>query len=431
VSIVDLYVKPTLAGIKASVVDIAQGAGLLVTSWIFGEPSERWIEISARAIDLFTSTIVTQYARGFFLDLATDPGDPGDLSADQTPRPGWLSALGLAWYGTERRGQTFASGSVSLTNSSGAAKTFFPGDFTFQNDTAASDGGFATYVNAPDPSVYVNVDGSVTMADGATLTIPVTAEIIGSYSNASPGQISIVVTGTFGTFTVTNGAPVTGEEREAPEAYRERCRTAADSQSPGGPGAAYRRAANTAIDGSPLQLYTGAGAVGITRTQVIAPDGLGTVNCYFADRDGPCTTDDLDSANANIIGVAKGVITDPIGVVPDGVSYTGLQAASLSVSVAGSVRIKAGPGVTSAGVKQAIVDALGANFETIPIGGLDQDSGGFGTIYTSDFVGVVRDAFPGIYDPIVTTPATSSTAVDAGYVPVLSTSTGDWTVTIV
>ncbi|MEK9646432.1 MAG: hypothetical protein VW547_12890, partial [Alphaproteobacteria bacterium] len=85
----DLLELPTRAEIKARIITYAEAALLPVTSWVLGDPSERWIEISARAIDGFLSNITTQAVRAFFFDLTTDPGDAGDLSADQTPRPGW------------------------------------------------------------------------------------------------------------------------------------------------------------------------------------------------------------------------------------------------------------------------------------------------------------------------------------------------------
>ena len=425
----DLYTRPTATQIKTAILDIADAAGLLVTSWILGDPSERWIEIVARGLDAFTSTIQVQYVRSWFLDLATDPGDPGDLSADQTPRPGWLSALGENWYGTIRRGQTLATGTLALTNVGGSAATFYPLSLTFQSDVAQSDGGYPTYRNSPDPSIYTNPDGSVTVAASATINIPIVAEQIGSYASAQPGHIVVVVTSGSGSFTCTNASPVLGTERETPDAYRARCRTAADQQSPGGPGNAYRRAATTAIDGSALQRWDGSGPVGTTRVYVSADSTLGYVFCFFADNDGPADAIDVASSNANITGIPEGVITDPIGVVPDCVTYQGAAATATTIALSGSCKIKARPGVTALDVKNAIVSALSAAFATFEIGGFDQVAGA-GVIYTVDLSGIVRDAFPGIYDVTITTPGTSTTALAIGHVAVLSTVAADWTVTV-
>ncbi len=426
----DLYTKPTAVQIKASILAIADAVGLLVTSWILGDPSERWIEIVARALDDFTSTIQVQYVRSWFLDLATDPGDPGDLSADQSPRPGWLSTLGENWYGTIRRGQTLATGTLTVTNVGGSSATIFPLSLTFQSDVVQSDGGYPTYRNSADPSIYTNPDGSVTLAASASIDLPIVAEQIGTYANAQPGHIVIVVTSGSGSFTCTNTSPVLGAERETPDAYRERCRTAADQQSPGGPGNAYRRAATTAIDGSALQRYDGSGPVGTTRVYVSPSSVLGTVQCYFADNDGPVDAVDLDSSNANITGIPLGVITDPIGVVPDCVTYSGAEAIGTTITVAGTCKIRARPGLVTLDVQNAIVAALSTAFAGFEIGGFDQ-SAGAGVVYTVDLNGIVRDAFPGIYDVAITTPGTSTTALALGHVGVLSTVAGSWTVSVI
>src|SRR5258708_6759351 len=99
VDFADVVVLPTRQAIKARIISIAQSLDppLSVVSWVLGDPSERWIELSARVVDAFLSNITTAAVRAFFFDLSTDPGDPGDLSLDQTPRPGWLSAFGSGW----------------------------------------------------------------------------------------------------------------------------------------------------------------------------------------------------------------------------------------------------------------------------------------------------------------------------------------------
>lgn len=425
----ELYTKATAAEIKASILAIADAAQLRVTSWIFGDPSERWIEIVARALDAFTSTIQAQYVRSWFLDLATDPGDEGDLSEDQTPRAGWLSALGESWYGTIRRGQTLATGTLSLTNDDDGSATIYPMEFTFQSSVVQSDGGYPTYRNSPDPTVYTNIDGSLTIAPGATVEIPIVAEQMGSYASAQPGQITVVVTSGSGLFSCTNSSPVIGEEREPADDYRERCRTAADQQSPGGPGNAYRRAATTALDGSPLQRHDGSGSVGITRTYVSTSSSLGTVTCYFADDDGAADAVDVASANANIEGEVLGEITEPIGVVPDCVTYAGGPAIETTIHVAGTCKIKARSGVTTTIVKNAIVAGLTAAFAEFEIGGFDQVAGA-GVVYTVDLEGIVKASYAGIYDVSLSSPGGASTAIAFGNVAVLDSVAGDWTVTI-
>jgi hypothetical protein len=428
----DLYTRPTLSQIKGSILSVATAAGLKVTSWILGRPSERWIEIAARGIDAFVSVPTTQAIRGFFLDLATDPGDPGDLSADQTPRPGWLSALGSSWYGVIRRGQTFATTSVIVTNAGSSPATFKPFDLTFERNTANADGGTPTYRNESNPSIYTGLGGTLTLAPGASATVPVIAEQPGSYGSAVAGAIATVTTQSFGTLTCTNSTAAIGEDREDPDAYRARCRAAASRLSPGGPGAAYRFAATTARDGSPLQRFDDSGPVGITRAYVSADSATGTVTVYFADADGPADVVDVSSANANITGIVLGVITDPLGVLPDAVTILptvadpntggpgGAPAIAHPITIAGTAKIKARAGVSGSDLialaQQDIATQLDTvTFPGIPIGGLDQVAGA-GVVYRSDLQDDIRDASAGMYAVNLTLPATAIVALAVGEV---------------
>ena len=430
----DLLVLLTLSTIKAEILAIAAAAGLKANTWILGRPSERWIEIVSRAINDFTSVPLAQAVRGFFLDLATDPGDPGDLSADQTPRPGWLSALGFSWYGVERGGQTYATGFVTITNT-GSSPTlpFRAMDLTFQRSTAGADNGTPTYRNTSDPSIYTGLGGTLILAPGASRTIPIAAEQLGSYGSATAGSVSTVVTQSFGELSCTNASGLVGQEREDPDLYRTRCRREADGLSPGGPGNAYRLAANTARDGSPLQRFDGSGAVGITRTYVSPTSSEGKVTCYFADADGPADAIDVSSANANITGIALGVITNPRGILPDAVTILptvsdpntlgpgGAAAIATNITVAGTAKIKARPGVTGAALialaQAAIAEHLdGVLFPSWDIGGLDQVAGA-GVIYRSDIQDGITSAADGVYAVSLSSPPTT-TAVILGHVAV-------------
>lgn len=432
-TLVTLLQLPGLAQTKANIIAIAQAAGLAATSFILGEPSERWIEIAARMMDAW-GAVPSAACKGFFLWLATDPGDPGDQSADQTPRAGWLSALGAAWFFTFRGNQTFATGFVTVTNTSGTLIKFAPMKLSFERNFPGSDGGGPTYRNSPNPAQYTNVDGTLSLASGASITIPVQADQIGTYANAPATTLSILVTQSFGAMSVTNGAPVLGTDREEMNAYRTRCQIAPDAQSPGGPGAAYVRAATTADGGAALQRFDGSGPVSITRVYVSPSSATGTVTVYFAGPGGPSDTIDVSSANANITGLPLGVITSPIGVLPDCVTIGpttndpntggpgGAAATAAIVGIGGSVKVRRQPGGPTAGalrtlVQTAVYGAHAAYFATIDIGGLDQVNGA-GVVYTSDLVGITRDAYPGIYDPALVAPSAPTTAIAVGEVPV-------------
>src|SRR6185312_3921994 len=110
---------------KASIIAIAQGAGLSAGDFVEGDPAERFLEYAGRAMAAW-GTVPTQAMRAFFFALCTDPGDVDDfgapdLSADQTPRPGVLSAFGAGWWGTERGGQTIATSTLVIQNAGDSA----------------------------------------------------------------------------------------------------------------------------------------------------------------------------------------------------------------------------------------------------------------------------------------------------------------------
>lgn len=423
VAFTDLYQQPTPTTIKARVIALCQAFGLIVTAWILGSPSERWVEIISRVIDAFTSGPLTASIRGFFFDLATDPGDPGDLSADQTPRAGFLSALGEGWYGTTRGGATAATGALTITNAGTTPATFGPYDLTFSRATAGSDGGYPTYRNTPDPAIYTGIGGTITLAPSASITIPVAGEQVGSYGTAIVGAISVVVTQSFGTLTASASSAAIGADREARDLYIARCKQAADAASPNGAADAYRYCATTGSNGLPLQRHDGSGQVGITKAFVNADSATGNVDGYFADDDGPIDAVDLASANANITGVALGVITSPTGCVPLGITYTGHAAVATSITVTGTARIKARAGVDSATLKTtaeaAILARLALYFAALEIGGVEQTAGS-GFVYTADLIGEIHAAYSGLYAEALSSPSGSSTTIALGHVATLN-----------
>lgn len=450
----DLTIIPTRAEIKAGIVNIAQNLSpaLTVTSWVLGDPSERWIEIAARALDQYLANVTTQAVRAFFFDLNTDPGDPGDLSTDQTPRAGWLSAFMSGWWGVQRGGATYATGSLTVTNIGTGPATFHPNDLTFQRSTAGPDGATPTYRNSADVTVYTGSlsPNSITLVVGATVTIPIIAEQIGSSSNASPTQINIVVTESFGLLSCSNSGPVLGSDREDRANAIARARQQSSAASPNGPSDAYRYASTTGANGDPLQLHDGSGATTVNRVYVSEDSATTDVTIYLANPTGAATTVEVSSANGNInaipiVNAADGVIyNDPIGVAPDiatlgptvADAVTGAPGPAPAIEVdvgpiKGAAYIKNVPGLGSvalvAAAQTAIANALTTYFATFPIGGLDQVAGA-GLLYNNDLRDTIQRSYPvpvagqlpapSLYNVSVTAPA-GSTAIPLGNVAAL------------
>ncbi len=449
---------PGQAQSKQNILAIADGAGLPATGFPTGDPSERWTEIMGRAMAAWGS-VPTMASRGLFLPLQTDPGDPGDLSADQTPRPGFLSALGAGWFDTEREGATYATCFVTVRNDTAAPITFKAYKLTFEDsDAPRADGGQATYRNAADASIYVNLDGSVTINPGASKTLPLVADQIGVYGSTSAVDlITVLQTTTYGVLTITGSTKATGRDREGRDDYIARCLLAEDSNAPGGPGNAYRRAATTAKDKGPLQRYDGTGPVAITVVLVSPDSSTNEVTLIYAGPDGAVGAVDVLSANANILGVLLAdPITgayhnaEPLGVVPDTVvllpgitsdpgGYGGVSATNQTIAVTYSVHVRAKdvpggatPGTYTSGgspppqiaaLFTAIAAALSAYLPSLGPGARDE-AAGTGYVYTADIGDTIAGGAPGLYAPAVTVPATPTTSVIITHVPTAGTILG-------
>lgn len=411
--------KPsTESNVRAQIIAYAQAAGLQVTSWLVGSVGQQILETMVAALYGYTQTVPT-IVRGFAsLDTATDPGDvdPYDATnAALTPAPGFLSNLGANTFGTTRNEAANASGFVTFSNAGVVPRTFAPYGLVFTRNYGSP---APTYTNTPDPAIYTGGGGTVTVAPGASLVIPIAAISPGSANSAPPSTIALT-TSLLGC-TATNAAAVLGTDREGADAYRARCRQAPARTSLGGPGAAIAYLAATQYDGTPVINGSGT-ASNITRVYVSSDSTTGIVDAYYASPTGPAVAADVTAANLNITSYAY--------ATPDAITFTGVAATGTTITCSGTVKIKARPGLVTATVQKAIVDTLTAHFATIPIGGIDQVAGA-GVVYAADIQAIIRTAYTGIYDPILTSPIGASTAIALGHVPVLSTTTGSWTVSV-
>ena len=78
----ELFALPVLADVKEEILSISEAAGLPARDLILGEPSERWIEISARVQDRFNGTI-TKFLITDPVDLSILSGREGSFSASR------------------------------------------------------------------------------------------------------------------------------------------------------------------------------------------------------------------------------------------------------------------------------------------------------------------------------------------------------------
>lgn len=413
-ALIDLFTPATLDEIKAKIGQFAGLGKLAITLWYSGAPGEQLFQAFSRAAAVYVGGNAP-IIRGFFLDYATDPGDfdaynPANEALD--PAPGFLSALGEQCFFTVRPGATFATTAITFHNASGTPQTFAPGGVT----VAAAGHPEITYTNDADPTFYTGPGGTYTLVAGATVDIQFTAQTPGSSFNASPGELSVLVSG-WPNVTVTNAGAALGTDRMEVNAYRALCRTQAAATSPNGAPDAYYRLSRLNLDGTPLINALGA-AVGITKVYVSQSSTTGRVDVYYADGDGAADSNDVTAANTNITLNAV--------AVPDCVTFTGAAATNVDITVTWTVKYRAkylGAAIVGTDVKAAINAALVARFRgDYDIGGFDQTLGA-GTIYASDIRGVVERAHPAIYSATLSSPA-GDTVIGLGCVAHLTTPTG-------
>lgn len=408
-------VPSTVDEVKETVADFAALGGLDLTAWQAGDPGEQLYQALAETTQQYSS-LNSQAVRGFVLALATDPGDVdpyNPVNETLEPASGFLSELGLNEFFTTRREKTYGTTLQTFVNTSGTPYDIYPGSVT----VAKSGYPDITYRTDVDASIYTGPGGKYVLAGGATAHLPIVADSPGAASSATPGQLTVLVTGLIGV-TTTNPNPATGEDREDADVYRARCRTQAASVSPNGPPDAYRRLANTNVDGTPLLQsltlgYDGITPVAITRVYVSQGSATGTVTCYFADVDGPASAEDVATANENITLLA---IT-----VPDCIIYAGLAAVAHTITATWAVKYKAklnNVPISGGAVTAAIQAALAARFQGYDIGGFDQVAGA-GTIYWEDIRSTVHKSHPAIYNTTISSPA-GDTALTLGQVAVLA-----------
>jgi len=243
---ITLYVTETADAVRQKIVGFAQVGGLLITNWLVGAVGQQIFETVVQLVAA-ESQIVAQSIRGFAsLDTATDPGDVDaydSANVNLAPAQGFLSNKGSADYGTERIGETFATGTLTFANTGpGAAQQTIPGtpSITFQSTAQNSNGDYPTYRNSNTSPIVVGV--------GATVSVPIIADQPGTAYNAPTSGLVTQLVSTLPGVTVTNPSPVLGTDRQDADSYRAACREAASLTSPNGPADSYRYLATTGRD---------------------------------------------------------------------------------------------------------------------------------------------------------------------------------------
>ena len=337
-------------------------AGFRVTSWPDGGTARGLVEAAAAGLADVQAGIV-EVTKGGLLDLAEE---------------GWLTLLAKSVFDVERKPSTFTEGWVTLTAAAGAG----PYTITAGSFWAGQQGSGIT-----DAKRFSATTGG-TLNPSGTLRVRVRAESPGVLYNVVPGAVSFLFTplpGVTATNLSADWPPLggsAGADEESDTALRQRCRDKWSTLGRGATEAAYRYMCTTA---SP----------GVTRVQVWAGPGDGTLTCYCAGPAGPSSAPDIALVTAALN--PQHPLTDKPEASP---------AVALVVAVGGTVRVLS---AYRDAARTAALAALAALQASLDLGGeLD-----LGALYAT-----LRQ--PGVVDVDLTAP-TGDTVSGVGSVIVLDT----------
>lgn len=363
-----LFRSYTRDEVLESMLTVADTVGLKARSWRSGSIGRTILVIIASAIAFFTQ-FQGIIARGGLLDYATES---------------WLTLLAKSLYRVYRIEATYATGDVTLTNSSGiAVGPFDIGDITVFNSVTGK-----TY----------KVQAVVSLGASSSADYPVLADEAGSASDAGPGTIELASPWIGGS--ATNALSILGNDEETDENLRTRCREKLGSLSPNGPAEAYSYVIKS-------QEYSPT-SVPITRTKVEISTGDGTVDIYAATASGTPSGGDLAIAQTAVDTYAE----------PQCVIATVYGATPLAFAPYVTIYVR-NDNRSDSQILNAASTAIGAYLASLPIGGLITSSPP-GRVDLDGVKFAIRDTSPSTVVDIDITFPTSDPVVAAHEVPIFT-----------
>ena len=336
--------QPTL---YAALLTIATTIGLNTTTWQPGDPTRSLLYLESNQIAALEAE-ATGYIQSGFLDYATGQ---------------WLALAALEIFNETIPAATFATTSVTLTNSGGGIFTIAPGDLTFKSSVTG-----ATYHNTS--------GGTLTGVgtSGATLSLTVTADLAGSASSANAGDISFIVT-TLLNVTCTNPTAAVGLDAQDPSTTVSQCRNKLGSLSPNGPASGYEY---IALNQNRTGIQT------VTKAKIYPNSPTGSVQLYVA---GP--NSGVSPSDVAAVQLAINQWSTPLCFTP-----TVLSATPAGVNVTYTLWVYASVNQTAAQIQTAVQAALTSFFVARPIGGDVVGSEAFGAVYQSALESVIAGVYP-------------------------------------
>ncbi len=358
-NLASLLTQQTKAQIYQAGLAIAQSLNLPVTSWQPGDPTRSMYFLEAEILELLEEVVVG-FIQSAFLDYAALPIN----DADGNPLPvslEWLTILAKQFFNVDIPDATFATTTVTLTNSGGGVYDLAAGDLVLKNSTSGA--------------TYHNTTGGHLSGSGGTLTVSVIADEAGSASSAGASEIDTLVTGLLGV-TCTNPIAAVGLDVQSPATTIKQCRNKQASLSPNGPAGAYEFVAlNSELTG----------ILTITRARAYADSDTGRVLIYVAGPSGLASPGDVAAVQAAILKWAT-----PLCITPFTVSTN-----AVSVNVNYALWIYASVNQSTAQIEAAVQTALENLYAARPIGGDIIPPATTGIMSASLIRAAIANVFPG------------------------------------
>lgn len=322
--------------------DTCTALGIETESWQTGDPTRATLFANASRWADWEASFPNMIKGGL---LGLSAGD-------------WLTLLLAQNYNVTRRAATFATCAPDVNN---------VGGFQIVNSTAVDFGHFSVGdLRVQNPHVtgqptYTNTV-AFDLGPSATVVTSVAAEVAGSPSDATIGQIDTIVSPGMSGVTVSNLSAATATDAESDADATARGQAKFASVSPAGPRKAYEFFLTT-----PELQSDGSNATNVTRVRSLEESDYGDAIVFIAGAGGALTTADVTKAQNTIEGT--GGTAPATGCNPLVVNAHVINSTNLAVAVTYELWVYSDINLTSAQIQHNISAALTTAFAKIKIGG--------------------------------------------------------------
>lgn len=367
----------------------AIATGLKVTAWIKGSPTRSIYYGVSKSLDRL-SIAVGQIADQGFRSTATGEG---------------LTRHVKEVSGIERRGKTYATTTLLITNSAGGNYPWSPNAPLLITSTITK-------------KQYQSQGSGVIEPFAVAVELPISATEAGSASTALPGEIDEWVS-SVDALTIDQPNPAIGDDEQSDDELR----AAGDARvgfvptestiGAGGAAGSYESVARSGPDGKGGVLRANGSRISVTRVR-IEPNGSGGAEVIVADADGPITSPDLA-----LVDAAIKVWAMPLGITTSAAANSSAQ----NIAIEYEAFVPADSPATDNDIESAAEVAVIAYFSKCRIGGYELSPGS--PIFPIDRIRrVIGNAIGSLAGQAVTitmiTPSADVAASSIYKVPVLS-----------